>query len=272
MLEKISINSVAWCEIVFEDKNKKYGAFQLRKDSDKRHLKALIFAVAIVTLSICTPLILKSIKPEKRETNLDVSVISNLIPEKTDVKKDIKIDVPPPVKIKNTIKFNLFQITKDDKVTNENELKTQDELNQSTKAISFKNQIGNDDINGVDPIDLEPKQTDLTENKKTEEPIYKFVEQEPEFMADQTINTYLASNIQYPQLAKVSGIKGTVVVQFVVERDGSVSNVKIERGIGGGCDEEAIRVIKAMPLWKPGKQNGKPVRVSLKIPIVFNLM
>jgi len=80
------------------------------------------------------------------------------------------------------------------------------------------------------------------------------------------------NNIKYPEVARTSGITGTVYVQFVVEKDGSISDVKVVRGIGGGCDEEAVRVVKSMPRWKPGKQRGQPVRVYFTLPIEFKLM
>ena len=82
---------------------------------------------------------------------------------------------------------------------------------------------------------------------------------------------YVAKNIKYPQIARETGIQGRVFVSFVVEPDGSISNVKLLRGIGGGCDEEAMRVIKSLPKWKPGKQRGKAVRVSYQIPVFFKL-
>ena len=82
---------------------------------------------------------------------------------------------------------------------------------------------------------------------------------------------YLSKNIEYPKAARESGIQGRVFVSFIVEKDGSISNVKVIRSIGGGCDEEAVRVVKAMPKWKPGKQRGKAVRVSYMLPVVFKL-
>jgi len=271
MLEKISIYSTAWCEIIFEEKNKKYGAFLLRKGSGERHLKALLIAIGFVALTLCAPLIMKSIKPDNKEPNEGVSVLSALVADKKEAKKEIKIDEPMPVKIKNTIKFIAPIIDIDNKV-NDNDFKTQDELNRTNSAISIIDHIGITDINAVDPADLVHPQIDAVDNKKPDEKVYQFVEQEPEFNADQPLKAFLAANIIYPKLAIETGIKGVVEVQFVVEPNGSVSNIVVERGIGGGCDEEAIRVVKAMPKWKPGKQNGIPVRVRLKIPIKFNLM
>ena len=108
--------------------------------------------------------------------------------------------------------------------------------------------------------------------KKDNDSIYNVVEQMPEFPGGvEAMMKYVADNVKYPQEAKDKNISGRVFVSFVVEKDGSVSNVEVKRGIGGGCDEEAARVISAMPKWKPGKQKGKPVRVSYMMPIVFKL-
>jgi len=94
----------------------------------------------------------------------------------------------------------------------------------------------------------------------------------PEFPGGEgALHQYLAENIKYPQMAKESGIQGRVFVTFVVERNGKVTDVKVLRGIGGGCDEEAIRVVQNMPSWTPGKQRGKPVRVQFNLPVKFTL-
>lgn len=105
-----------------------------------------------------------------------------------------------------------------------------------------------------------------------ENQIFVFVEEYPEFPnGEENLYKYLGSNIKYPHEALENGIQGTVVVKFVVEKDGSISNVKAVRKIGGGCDEEAVRVVKRMPRWKPGKQSGKPVRTEFTLPIQFKL-
>ena len=96
-----------------------------------------------------------------------------------------------------------------------------------------------------------------------------FVEQMPVYNGD--LNAFISKNIQYPELARTNGIEGRVAVQFVVNEDGSITDVKVTRGIGGGCDEEAVRVIKSMPKWKPGRNNGVPVKVYFTQPITFRL-
>jgi protein TonB len=113
---------------------------------------------------------------------------------------------------------------------------------------------------------------EIEEEEVVEQEIFQIVEEMPSFPGgDQKMLEYIAKNIKYPQIARESGIQGRVFISFVVEPDGSVSNVKVLRGIGGGCDEEAMRVVKSMPKWKPGKQRGKPVRVSYNLPVNFRL-
>jgi protein TonB len=111
------------------------------------------------------------------------------------------------------------------------------------------------------------------EEEVVEEPeIFTIVEEMPEFPGGtEKLYEFLAKNIKYPQMAKDAGIQGVVFVNFIVYEDGHIGDIKVLRGIGGGCDEEAIRVVKKMPKWKPGKQRGKAVRVSFNLPIRFVL-
>jgi protein TonB len=113
---------------------------------------------------------------------------------------------------------------------------------------------------------------EIEEEDIQEAEIFTIVEEMPDFPGGtQKLADYLAKNIKYPQMARESGIQGRVFISFVVEPDGSVSNVNVMRSLGGGCDEEAVRVVKSMPKWKPGKQRGKPVRVSYILPVNFKL-
>ena len=115
-------------------------------------------------------------------------------------------------------------------------------------------------------------ETSKSEMKPDENGVYQIVEEMPQYPGgEEAMMEYVAKNIVYPQEAQNKGISGRVFVSFIVEKDGSVSNVNVQRGIGGGCDEEAVRVISAMPKWKPGKQDGNPVRVSYMMPITYRL-
>ena len=143
-------------------------------------------------------------------------------------------------------------------------------------------EIVNDDVE-VEDIEINVETTqeeviqeytpvEVEEEEVVEQEVFTIVEQMPSFPGgDEKMYKYLGNNIKYPQVARETGIQGRVFVNFVVEPDGSVSNVKVLRGIGGGCDEEAMRVVKAMPKWTPGKQRGKAVRVSYTLPVVFKL-
>lgn len=157
---------------------------------------------------------------------------------------------PPPAPPPTTTLINIVQ----DNVEIEDDFMIDAEANQLTEIPTY-----------VPPAVTE-------EEEVAEAEIFTVVEDQPTFPGgDEARIRFLTNNIKYPQMARESSIQGTVYVTFVVERDGSVTDVRVLRGIGGGCDEEAIRVIKAMPKWVPGKQRGKPVRVQFNMPIKFTL-
>ncbi|MBK6965185.1 MAG: energy transducer TonB [Bacteroidales bacterium] len=144
--------------------------------------------------------------------------------------------------------------------------------------------IVSNDIEVETDLDIDAEATELTEipeytpiasneeEEVAEAEIFTVVEESPSFPGgDEARIRFLTENIKYPQIARESSISGTVYVTFVVEKNGNVTDVRVLRGIGGGCDEEAVRVIKAMPKWSPGKQRGKPVRVQFNMPIKFTL-
>ncbi len=121
-------------------------------------------------------------------------------------------------------------------------------------------------------IVLQAQSTDSTHTESEDISVFNLVEKQPEFPGgEQALLDYIGSNIHYPKKARRKNIQGTVYVSFIVETDGNVSSVRVLRGIGGGCDEEAVRVVTLMPDWKPGYQRGKPVRVQFNLPIRFIL-
>ncbi|MEI7595793.1 MAG: TonB family protein [Bacteroidota bacterium] len=268
MQESGNIYSYDWCEIVFEEKNKEYGAYDLRLHSSKRHVKALVIAIVFFTLAILSPIIIKSVMPEKKEAMTEVTSLLDVKMDKPKDQENKVIENTPPPELKSSIKFTPPVIRPDEEVTEE--MKSQEELTKTDVSISIADVKGNDDGTGVDISELNQNTTIADEAVAAE--VFTVVEQMPEFPGGQEdLYKYLGENIKYPEIAKQSGISGRVFVSFVVEPNGSVSNIKILRGIGGGCDEEAVRVIKGMPKWKSGKQNGKPVRVSFNLPVNFQL-
>ena len=164
-------------------------------------------------------------------------------------------------------------------ITKQEEQKPQpvEQPQQTTQLEIVDDNVETEDIN----INAEVEQNEVieeyvapevVEDEVVEQEIFQIVEEMPAFPGGEAkLMEYVGKNIKYPQIARETGIQGRVFIGFVVEPDGSVSNVKLLRGIGGGCDEEAMRVVKSMPKWKPGKQRGKAVRVSYQIPVFFKL-
>lgn len=162
-----------------------------------------------------------------------------------------KVKPPPPAPVKQVVKINIV----DDNITVDEDITIDVEANENTQVEAY-----------VAPVKSEE------EESAEEAQIFMVVESMPEYPGGEpALYSYLAENIKYPQMAKESGIQGRVFVTFVVERDGSVTDVRVLRGIGGGCDEEAIRVVEGMPKWTPGKQRGKSVRVQYNLPVKFTL-
>ncbi len=257
------IFSNEWCELVFEAKNQEYGAYELRKNSSKRHFRALVIASILFILIVSTPSLIKQIFPKSVEKDVSVRALSNIELDKP--KENILKEIPPPPPpLRNTIKFTPPVIKPDEQVQEEEQPKLQKEVIETKAAVSNVSfDKGSDDI--AAPIATQ---------KITEEPDQPFVivEQMPQFPGgEKEMMKFIHNNLRYPSLAAENGIQGTVIVNFVVDRDGKITRIKVVRGIGGGCDEEAIRVLSKMPAWSPGKQGGKAVLVSYTVPIKYVL-
>lgn len=266
MAAKNDIFSDEWRELVFEAKNHAYGAYVLRKNSSRRHLRALIIASAIFVFIVSSPLLFRQIL-HKKAADKDVSV-RILTDIKIDQPKEDEIvrELPPPPPVRNTIKF-IPPVIKPDELVAEEELPvTQKEVIETTAAVSnIVFDKGTDDV--AAPVATVNNQ--ITE--ETDQP-YSYVEQMPQFPGGELeMIKFIRLNLRYPPMAQENRITGTVVVNFVVDRDGKITRVKVIRGVGGGCDEEAVRVISKMPTWSPGKQGGKAVLVSFTVPIRYSL-
>ena len=266
---KINIFADEWCDLVFTGRNHEYGAYAFRKLSNRRHMTALLIASGLFILAISSPVIIKSIIPKSRESHVEVTTLANLKMEDNKPKEKQIEDLPPPPPLKSSIKFTPPVIKADKDVREEEIPKTQEELQQSKLAISTADVKGTDEKGKlIGEVDNMKKTVAQEEEVKP----FLIVEQMPEFPGGaEDLMRYIQQNVKYPQMARETGITGTVFVQFVVGKDGRISDVRILRGIGGGCDEEAIRVIKSMPTWKAGKQNGVHVPVYFKMPIKFSL-
>jgi periplasmic protein TonB len=261
-------------DLVFATKNKEYGAYILRKLYDKHVSIALLAAIILFSLFVSSPLIVKYFTPKEAPVQIlkktvDVSTLGEPPSIDKNQAPPPKVEAPPP--LTTTIKFLPPVIKKDAEVAEEY-IPTQAEL--KNVDVGKKTQEG--DPNGVnyDLIEVEQTKKVVVEEKKAapKAEVYTFVEVMPTFPGgDEALLSYLASNIKYPEIAKRASVEGRVIVQFIVSKSGAISEVNVVKGIGAGCDEEAIRVIKGMPGWKPGKQNGMPVNVKISVPINFRL-
>ena len=276
-MSKIDLISGEWTDLVFANRNQAYGAYQLRKGTGKRNLISII-AVICLAVACQIGLTLKNIadaEAAKRAAMDQVVELSALEQPKKEAKvEQKKIEVEPEKvveKVKSSIKFTSPEIKKDEEVKPEDELKTQDELMQTKTAIGSFDVKGNDDANGevlkAKEVIAQPEPP-----KEEEHKVFDVVEQMPSFPGgNAALMEYLSKNVKYPVVAQENGVQGRVVVSFVVERDGSITDVNIVRSVDPSLDREAARVVSSMPKWIPGKQNGSTVRVKYNVPVQFRL-
>ena len=254
-----------WVELVLKYQNHDYGAYELRVHSPRRHFWALIWACVFFIFIVLFPALLKQIIPEKKEKEVAVRVMSDIKLDKPKETAFLK-ELPPPPPVRNTIKFTPPVIKPDAQVQDEELPILQKEAVQAKAAISnVTYEKGTDDVSA-------PIATATNKNNITEEPEKPFiiVEQMPQFPGgEKEMMKFIRDNLRYPSTAIEMGISGTVTVNFVVGKDGRITRIKLIRGIGGGCDEEAVRILEKMPAWSPGKQGGIPVLVSYTVPFKF---
>lgn len=269
-MAKVDLSSSEWCDLIFADKNKAYGAYKMRENSPKRHNIAVIMVIVIALIGFSIPALIKMATPKQKEVMTEVTTLSQLDePEvKQEEMKRVEPVAPPPPALKSSIKFTAPVIKKDEEVRDEDEIKSQQELTQTKVTISIADVKGNDEANGKDIADLKQVVTQAVEEEK----VFDMVEQMPQFPGGQTeLMKWIGEHLKYPTIAQENGVQGRVTCQFVVGKDGKVRDVTVLKTLDPYCDKEAVRVILAMPNWIPGKQNGKAVAVKYTVPITFRL-
>ncbi|SCD19813.1 TonB family protein [Proteiniphilum saccharofermentans] len=272
----INLNSQEWCDLVFEGRNKRYGAYRLRQTSSKRYAYAFFVVLVITAIVAMLPrlygvvedLTKKDLGPMEETVELSVLPIEEQVPEESIIKQE---DAPPPPPMKSTIQFVPPVIAKDEEVTDNDFMKTQEELKSSTLQISIADVMGTDEQHGIDISDLRQTKVVVEEKIQDDKPL-EFAEQAPSFPGGlEALSKFLSENIRYPVMAQENGIQGKVIVKFVVSKTGDISNIQIFRGVDTSLDSEAVRVVQAMPKWIPGKQKGKAVAVYFTLPVEFRL-
>ena len=274
-MSKIDLIDNSWVDLVFEGKNQSYGAYRLRKSTGKRNFLALVtvlVVIAAIFLIVIAKVAIENAMPKKVAitTDVELSQLAKKKEAKVERKEPVKVEMEQKVveKVKSSVKFTAPVIKKDEDVAPEDELKSQDELAKTAVAIGSFDVKGNDEAAGEV---LKAKEV-IAQEAPVEEEVFDVVEQMPQFPGgDAALFEYLSSHIKYPTIAEENGVQGRVIVTFVVERDGSITDVQVVKSVDPSLDKEASRVVKGMPKWIPGKQNGAPVRVKYTVPVTFRL-
>ncbi|MCH5228026.1 MAG: energy transducer TonB [Muribaculaceae bacterium] len=283
----VDLTSQEWRDLVFADKNKDFGAYELRRQSDKRHNMAVLFTV--VGLIVVFILILAYSKysdfraeqeqlalQEQREKMAAAELLQQEEdepePEPEEVEEQkMEMEIPEiPEEVLATVQVTQIAIVDADKV--QNEVMDMEEQKEDNTARGVVNQEGSDDVDKFEAVKEQVIVKEPEPEKPKEEEIFVAVEQPAEFPGGQAaLMKWLSNNIRYPEAAQQNDIQGRVVVKFVVEKDGSVGHAEIARGVDKDLDREALRVVNKMPKWQPGKNNGVAVRSYFNLPVTFRL-
>ena len=248
-------------EIIFENRNKEYGAYSLRKNYMNHVLVAIFIAVLFVGSALTYPLVMSpdQVVPVKGDT-----IVISVEPFKKADEEPLKPLPPPPSEPVSHAKDLAYRvpIVTDEPIENTNTLIPENTTETTPPPVTDPG-----DFNDPEPTKNEP----VLSTVEKPEPVL-IVPEMPSFPGgDLAMKAYLVKHLKYPAEARELNIQGTVYLSFIVEMDGSISDITILRPIGGGCEEEAVRVVKSMPNWNPGKQNNRAVRVRLSLPVKFVL-
>ena len=265
---------LSWLREVFRYRNQEYGAYALRQQYSRNMMWGGLLSISLIGLLYGGSLLAQALQ-EKMILMLEYKVPDMAPPpppEKEETPPPPPV-APPPPPARPTIIFVVPKVMEDNEVPKEYEPPMQADLvdkNPGT-VTSAGNPDGGDYIPDEPLPEQEPPEilVDGEPNKPKEDQPFVFVEQMPAFRG--VLQKYLAEQLEYPTIAKENGIQGIVVIQFVIDKEGKITNPFIAKDIGGGCGEEALRVVRSMPEWLPGKQRGVPVKVQMNLPVKFKL-
>ncbi len=279
-MSKIDLYDQQWIDLVFEGKNESYGAYKIRQNTNHRNLMGMLCLAAGLALivftfwaiSLASDAIASAVRAAQHETEVTLDAIEEEVEEQEEDEVVYEIQEMEQLVAEETVmnseKFTAYEMEDD---APEQVTKTQDEVAQSDVAIgAIDYDQGSDEAEHV--LKVNEKVVDEVPPAVEENKVFEVVEQMPQFKGgDAALMKYLSDHIKYPPVAEENGIQGRVVATFVVERDGSITDVKIIKSVDPSLDKEAVRVLKSMPKWIPGKQNGAAVRVKYTVPVAFRL-
>lgn len=281
MAKDVDLTSREWREIVFEGKNKDFGAYKLRESSPARHTKAIVWVVIYVAIILV--LLILSVsgvfsKPEEEQiTTATVQEIATVETEEEEIEEEEEQfqmpepeEVVAPEEVANQQQVTDLLIVEDEKIEEDKQVKNQEDVLNNEAAVGAVDITeGTNDLNKI----IVKEEVIAAPKVEEEQPMnIAMVEQKPEFNGGEAaMYKWLSENIVYPSAASEEGVQGRVVVEFVVGKDGSITNVRVLRPRHPALDKEAVRVVKAMPKWIPGRNNGQPVKVTYTLPVTFKL-
>ena len=284
MAKSVNLSSREWCDLVFEGKNKDFGAYVIRTESPKRHNQAVLWTIIgsiIFGLLVFGYMKANQYFEERRlaEMGEQVELLIDMTPEAEEpepVQERLEQEKPValPEEVLNTIKVTELAIVEDDMVNKEDEIKTQEEQLESlhsTGSVDFDQGTDNKLVTREfkNEVVVEEK---AERPKEVVEQVFTAVEQMPQFPGGEAaLMKYLQAHINYPPMAAEMNVQGKVIVQFVVDKTGKVGEVKVVRSVDKELDREAARVCKSLPKFTPGRQNGQAVSVWYTLPVNFKL-
>ncbi len=284
MANEINLSSREWCDLVFEGRNKDFGAYVIRTESTNRHNKAVLWTlIGVIIFGLISFAYLKAnqyLEERRLAGMIDQKVVPiDMTPEvekSEPAQERLEQEEPEVIEdVLSSVKVTELQIVDDDKVRPEDEILSQDEKDATDKAFGQTNvDNGQDDrANFQTAVNEVVVETRPVEKPKEVTPeIFTAVEQMPQFPGgEEALRKYLASHINYPPMAAENGVQGKVIVQFVVDKTGRVGEVKVARSVDKELDREAVRVCKSLPKFVPGRQNGQAVSVWFTLPVTFKL-
>lgn len=277
MAKGVDLTSKEWCDLVFEGKNKEFGAYQLRKKSPKRHWVAivgvliLLAAVAVIYAGVKKYNEIKEAEALAKGAQMSEVLFETDTNEAPEEEEEVKYEEQPEpeeqVVEEQVASQQVTAIAIVEKADADKEVKNMDQIQENEAQVGNVNQEGKIDISEVNTatkavtvVEEKPKEEPKVEKPQPEK-IFEAVEQPAEFPGGRSaLAKWLSNNLRYPEVAQANNIQGRVVVKFTVEKDGSISNPTVVRGVDKDLDREAIRVVKKMPRWNAGKNNGVAVR------------
>ena len=282
-MSKIDLISKGWCDIVFEGRNKEYGAYRMRARAGARNVFALIVLLAII-LAIGVFVALKAVVSElaggneiKDESAVELSQLKKEEPKKKEEKKiEIKYEEQKveKVAVKASIQFTVPKIEDDALVDETKEVKSQDKVTKSNISIASQDYAG-DAKGGINIDDLKDNQrAGGTEVKKQEEEVAdnSIVEVPATYPGGEAaLIKFVTDNLVYPSIAQDQDLQGTVVLRFRVEKDGSIGQIVVKKSLSKECDQAAAQVVSKLKRFTPARQQGHPVPVWFTLPIRFRI-